>query len=90
MQPPVLPIQHSDAQWAIYTATVQSTAAPPRTLTSKPDTPTLMHAFIILFLFSAFGAIVQKRRRTDRLHQSVHRLEKLWQFESHSPFEKRL
>lgn len=92
MQPPILPIQYSDAQWAVYSATVQSTTVTPTTVaptTSKPDTTTLMNAIVVLFLLGAFGAIVHKRRQTQRLHQSIHRLEKLWKLESHSPFEER-
>lgn len=87
MQPPIFPIQHSDAQWATYASTVQPIATEP--VTTKLDPSLLMNVAIVLFVFSAFGAVIYKKQRSDRLRQSVHRLEKLWQLESHSPFEER-
>lgn len=87
MQPPILPIQHSDVQWASYASTGQLIATEP--VPPKLNTPLLMNAAIVLFVITAFSAIIYKKQRSDRLHQSVRRLEKLWQLESHSPFEER-
>lgn len=87
MQPPTLPIQHSDAQWASYASTVQPIAT--ESVITKLNPTLLMNAAIVLFVFTAFGAIIYKKQRSDRMRRSVRRLEKLWQLESHSPFEER-
>jgi hypothetical protein len=44
---------------------------------------------IVLLFLAAFGAIVYKKQRADALYQQIRRLERLWQFESYSPFEER-
>lgn len=93
MQPPILPIQHSDVQWATYVATVQTQtsgsapdSAPPATSSSSS---LLLSSVIVLLFLAAFGAIVYKKQRADALYQQIRRLERLWQFESYSPFEER-
>lgn len=89
MQPPILPIQHSDVQWALYASTQPVKSAPtPEPAAAESASLLPVNLLIVVFVFGAFGAIVYKKRRADHLHQRIRRLEKLWQLESHSPFEE--
>lgn len=89
MQPPILPVQHSDVQWALYASTQLVKPEPtPEPGAAKSANLLPVNLLIVVFVFGAFGAIVYKKRRADHLHQRIRRLEKLWQLESHSPFEE--
>lgn len=85
MQPPILPIQHSDIHQAHHASAVQPIKSEPATANS---TPLLINSLVILFVLSAFGAIVYRKHRAERHHRQIRRLEQLWQLESHSPFEE--
>lgn len=91
MQSPILPVRHSDLQWALYASTAQPIKSQPVTESApaQSTTPLLVNVVIILFLLSMLAGIVYKKRRADGRHQRIRRLEKLWQLESHSPFEER-
>lgn len=90
MQPPILPVQHSDIQWALYASTAQPVKPEPAPDPGAAKSAGLLsvNLLIVMFVLGAFGAIVYKKRRADHLHQRIRRLEKLWQLESHSPFEE--
>lgn len=89
MQSPILPVRHSDVQSALA-ATAQPIKSQSVTgsAPAQSTAPLLPSVVIILFLLSVLGGIVYKKSRANSRHLQIRRLEKLWQLESHSPFEE--